>query len=75
MVTWPTPDLVDRADGRVAVIGDTGSVAETTTTDLLGRTVALPGNLHNEIGRPATVSRIVLVRGSNAPGRSRWLSR
>jgi hypothetical protein len=57
----PASVLVDRADGDVAVISDTGSVANTTTTELLGL--------------PATVSRIVLVRGSHAPGRSRWISR
>jgi UDP-N-acetylmuramoyl-tripeptide--D-alanyl-D-alanine ligase len=56
---------VDRADGDLAVIGVTGSVGKTTTTDLLGQTlgrlgptVAPPGNLNNEIGLPTTVSRI-----------------
>jgi len=58
--------LVDRADGDLALSSAvTGSVGKTTTKHLLGqtlgrlgRTVAPPGNLNNEIGLPTTVSRI-----------------
>ena len=50
-----------------------GAVVERATLSRLGPTVA-PGHL-TEVGLPAGVSRIVLVRGSDAPGRSRWLNR